>query len=214
MYSHAYKVALTIPLASFIFPRVDVGDLERRKQVSDFRSIQGEALATASDPNFGVVMIHWPIPHPPNIYNRSEARISVASDQSYLDNLALVDRTMANIRQAMESSGTWDTTVVLVTSDHWWRGSVWNKHKTWTAEDEATSRGEVDRRVPFILKMAGSGEKGVAFDAPFNTILTHDLVLSILRGEVLDTKGAADWLERHRTIGRSPYDDRNYRDAH
>jgi hypothetical protein len=121
---------------------------------------------------------------------------------------------MADIRHAMESNGTWDTTVVLVTSDHWWRDSLWKKHKTWTAEDEAASGGEVDRRVPFILKMSGSGEKGAAFDAPFNTILTHDLVLSILRGEVSDTKGAVEWLNRHRSIGRSPYDDRIYRDSH
>lgn len=213
MYSHAYKAALTVPLATFILPRVDIGDLERRKQVSDFKAIEGEAITMASDPSLGVVMIHWPIPHAPNIYNRSEGQISAAANRSYLDNLALVDRTVADIRRAMESNGTWDTTAVLITSDHWWRESLWKKHKTWTAEDEAAANGEVDRRIPFILKMAKSGEKGTEFQAPFNTILTHDLVLAILRGEVSDSKGAADWLERHRSIGRSPYDDRIYRDA-
>jgi hypothetical protein len=215
MYSHATKVALTIPLATFVFPqRVDIEELRRRKHFSDFNSIYRQAMEAATDPDLGVIMIHWPIPHYPNIYNRAESRISAASHQSYLDNLALVDRTVADIRNAMEINGTWDNTVVLVTSDHWWRDSLWKKYRVLTAEDEAASGGEVDRRVPFILKMAGSGEKGVVFGAPFNTILTHDLVLSILRGEVSDTKGAAGWLERHRTIGRSPYDDRIYREAH
>jgi Sulfatase len=214
MYSHAYKMALTIPFASLVFPqRVDIGELERRKQVSDFNTIHRLAIEAASDPNLGVIMIHWPIPHAPNIYNRSQGRISAASNQSYLDNLALVDRTMADIRVALEDRGTWDDTVVLVTSDHWWRDSLWKKHKTWTAEDEEASKGELDRRVPFILKMPGSGDKGNEFLAPFNTVLTHDLILSILRGEVSDTKGAAEWLEHHRSIGRSPYDDRAFRDA-
>ncbi len=216
MMSHATKVALTIPLASVVFPhRLDIQELRRRKHFSDYNSIYQQAIEAATDRDLGVIMIHWPIPHFPNIYNRTKGQVSAASDQSYLDNLALVDRTVADIRNAMESNGTWDNTVVLVTSDHWWRDSLWRHYKVLTPEDEAaTGKGEVDRRVPFILKMAGSGQKGAAFGAPFNTILTHDLVLSILRGEVSDTKGVADWLERHRSIGRSPYDDRNYRDAH
>ena len=215
MMSHATKVALTIPLASIVFPhRLDIKELRRRKHFSDFNSIYRQAIEAATDRDLGVIMIHWPIPHYPNIYNRAEGRVSAASDQSYLDNLALVDRTLADIRNAMESNGTWDNTVVLVTSDHWWRDSLWRHYKVLTAEDEAATRSVVDRRVPFILKMAGSDQQGAAFGAPFNTILTHDLMLSILRGEVSDTKGAADWLERHRSIGRSPYDDRNYRDAH
>jgi hypothetical protein len=56
--------------------------------------------------------------------------------------------------------------------------------------------------------MAGAGGERVNFAAPFNTVLTHDLLLAILRGEVSDTKGAAAWLDRHRSIGRSPYDER------
>ncbi len=212
MYSHARKAALTIPLASLIFRGpVNIGEVLGRTHVSDFNSIYRQAVEAAIDPNLDVVMVHWPIPHYPNIYDRAQDRISVAADQSYLDNLELVDRTMGDIRRAMESNGTWEGTVVLVTSDHWWRDSLWKMHKLLTPEDEAASVGTEDRRIPFILKMAGPGKEGAAFAEPFNTILTHDLLLAILRGEVLDTKGAAAWLDRHRSIGRSPYDDRNFR---
>jgi hypothetical protein len=59
--------------------------------------------------------------------------------------------------------------------------------------------------------MSRAGEEGFTFDPQFNTVLTHDLLLAILRGEVSDTRGAAAWLDQHRSIGRSPYDERSYR---
>ena len=210
MYDHVREVAVTYPPAAFIAPGgPDTKELLRRQRVSDFGNIHREAIAAATDPGLDVVMIHWPIPHDPNIYDRSEDKISDQSGHSYLDNLELVDRTLGDIRRAMESSGTWDSTVVLVTSDHWWRaGSLWKKRQTLTAEDEAAWGGVEDRRVPFILKMAGAGEEGANFAAPFNTVLTHDLLLAILRGEVSGTKGAVTWLDQHRSIGRSPYDER------
>jgi hypothetical protein len=212
MNRHVRTAALTIPLASIIsLQSVDVGQVMGRKHISDFNSIYRQAIEAATNPDLGVVMVHWPIPHCPNIYDRAEDRISISADQSYLDNLELVDRTMGDIRRAMESNGTWEKTVVLVTSDHWWRNSHWKKHRRWTAEDEAASVGTEDRRIPFILKMAGPSKEGAAFAEPFNTILTHDLLLAILRGQVMDTKGAAAWLDRHRSIGRSPYDDRTFR---
>jgi hypothetical protein len=158
-------------------------------------------------------MVHWPIPHHPNIYSRSQLRTSSSKGRSYIDNLALVDRTVGDIRRAMESNGTWSSTAVLISSDHWWRAdSVWRKRVEWTAEDEASFAGQIDRRVPFILKLFGSEENGVRLTVPFNTVLTHDLLLAILRGEVSHNNDAAAWIERNRTIGRSPYDDRMWRE--
>lgn len=213
MYEHFRKAALTIPLVNFMIPEVtDRTELRRKKHVANHEDTYRQAAEAATDPSLDVVMIHWQIPHYPNIYNRSEDRISVASNQGYLDNLELVDRTLGDIRRAMESNGTWDRTAVLITSDHWWRaGSLWKKHRVLTAEDETIWGGVEDRRVPFILKMAGAGEAGVTFAAPFNTVLSHDLLLAILRGEVSDTNEAAAWLDQHRSIGRSPYDEREYR---
>jgi hypothetical protein len=34
-------------------------------------------------------------------------------------------------------------------------------------------------------------------DAVFNTLATHDLVLAILRGSIVDTADAAAWLTRN-----------------
>jgi len=212
MSTHALRAALTTPFASLILDsRIEIAPRLRRKQITDFNSIYKQAVGFATDPDISVVMVHWPIPHPPNIYDRASNKISDAPGQSYLDNLALVDRTVGDIRRAMEAEGTWDDSVVLITSDHWWRGrSLWRKYKSWTAEDETASDGIGDRRIPFILKMPGSRQP-TKFAEPFNTVLTHDLLLAILHGEVSDATGAAVWLDRHRSIGRSPYDDRTFR---
>jgi hypothetical protein len=59
--------------------------------------------------------------------------------------------------------------------------------------------------------MPGAGNTRVVFDKEFNTVLTQELLLAILRGEVSDTEAAAAWLEKNRSIGRSPYDERTFR---
>ena len=110
----------------------------------------------------------------------------------------------------MEEKGVWDSTVVLVTSDHWWRTNYWKEHVAWTEEDQANSGATLDRRIPFILKMTRAKE-GISYEPPFNTVLTHDLLLAVLRGEVSDAREAATWLDRNRSIARSPYDEHTYR---
>ena len=214
MYTHALQAAQTPPFASFIFrPKVELGARLRKKHISDLDSMYKHAIDFATDRDISVVMVHWPIPHHPNIYDRANNSISEAAGRSYLDNLALVDRTVGDFRRMMEASGAWDESAVLITSDHWWRGrAIWKKFKSWTAEDEKASAGVVDHRVPFILKLPGSGQP-TKFSQPFNTVLTHDLMLAILRGEVSDPGAAAAWLDRHRSIGRSPYDERSSRSA-
>jgi len=210
MYRHAVLAARAIPLWNVVFKQRSHGGAVLGRKLSVFESIYRQALDAASDPEMGLVMVHWPIPHPPSIYDRASNRISVSSEHSYLDNLALVDRTLGEIRRSMEEKGVWDTTVVLVTSDHWWRTDYWKVHPGWTEEDQANSEATLDRRIPFILKMAG-GKDGISYEPPFNTVLTHDLLLAVLRGEVSDTKGAAAWLDRNRSIARSPYDEHTFR---
>ena len=211
MYRHVVAAARAIPFWSVIFSaRIDTNWVSQR-QLSIYDTIYRQTLEAATDSNMGLVMVHWPIPHPPNIYDRASNRISFHRGQSYLDNLELVDRTMGDIRSALEAKGLWDSTTVLVTSDHWWRTGYWKKHSSWTPEDEASLEDTLDRRVPFILKMAGTKEPGLSYESPFNTVLTHDLLLTVLRGEVTDTNGAAAWLETHRSIGRSPYDEHTAR---
>ncbi|HEV3471512.1 MAG TPA: sulfatase-like hydrolase/transferase [Pyrinomonadaceae bacterium] len=177
-----------------------------------YSDLMGAAKAYATDPELDLVFVHLQVPHPPNFYDRSQGRFAFERKNSYLDSLALADRALGELRGEMEAAGLWDSTAVLISSDHWWRGKELHDpagkkpdfNPFWSEEDKALLPEVVDERVPFILKLAGQ-RQGAAYEQPFNTVLTHDLLLALLRGEIADPAAAAAWLDAHKTIAKSPY---------
>jgi hypothetical protein len=151
----------------------------------------------AADPKFDLVFLHFPLPHPPGIYSRASGRLEVAGNNSYLDNLALTDKSFGAVRWAMEQAGVWQESVVIVSADHWWRTEeIWRSNADWTAEEERTVDSRPpDHRVPFMLKPAGISEP-LVYDRPLNTVLTRRIVMAFLRREVASTKELAAWLEK------------------
>jgi hypothetical protein len=165
----------------------------RQDHLRKFQAVLDDAKKAAGNPQLGLVFVHWPTPHYPGIYDRSRGKFTVfrfrRSNDWYLDNLALVDRTLGELRCAMEKAGTWEDTSILVTSDHSWR-------------DSAALDGKRDRRVPLILKLAGHS-RGVRYRERLNTVLIHDLVLAMLRGELTQAAAVVDWLDqRHVPQGK------------
>jgi hypothetical protein len=149
---------------------------------SYWRTLQ-RSLQVLADGRTGLIFFHFPIPHPPGIFDRGRSELGLtvlSSEEGYLGNLALVDRTLGRLRMAMEASGTWDSSTVLVTSDHHWRESH-------------SIGGRRDDRVPFLLKLAGQ-RQGQEVQAPFDTICTGDLFLALLQGQIGGPDAAAAWL--------------------
>jgi arylsulfatase A-like enzyme len=101
-----------------------------------------------------------------------------------VDSLALLDRAVGEIRRSMENAGTWEATTVLFTSDHPYR-------------EARQLDGKSDPRIPYILKLA-SQKEGVEYTQPFNTVLTADLLMDVLRGEITGPASAMAWLDRNR----------------
>ena len=149
-------------------------------------SILREAEALADDTRFGFTLVHLPIPHAPHAYDRKTGEFTLGNSPiaGYVDSLALLDRTVGEIRRSMENAGTWDSTTVLFTSDHPYRESM-------------QLDGKNDPRIPYILKLA-SQKEGVEYTQQFNTVLTADLLIEVLRGEIADARSAAEWLDRNR----------------
>ena len=197
---HVRTAAFTFPLVTRLSepPSLDVAQVERDKDILDFKKIYDQTVDAVNNPELGLILVHWPIPHSPNIYDRSTHQISAGPGHSYLDSLEMVDDTLGKIRASMEAQGSWDNTVILISSDHWWR-SMWRKEQPWTAEDESTMGNSSDRRIPFILKLPGKSNKGIVYQPEFNTVLSHDLLLAILQRAISDNNGAADWLDKHRS---------------
>jgi hypothetical protein len=62
----------------------------------------------------------------------------------------------------------------------------------------------VDYRVPFILKL--KRQRGnVIYNPSFNTVLSQDLLLALLRGELSAPPDMTAWLDLRRSIGKSSY---------
>lgn len=190
----------TMPLAGLL------AKWSRQRHIEAYLESLEEAQRLAANPEFGLVLIHLPVPHPPGIYNRERAVFDYDGESSYFDNLALADRTLGNIRKAMEDAGVWDGSFVLASSDHWWRPAIWQSLHVWTAEDMrfALPEGQLDYRVPFLLKMAGQTSQ-IEYSHRFNTVQSQGLLIEILRGEVNDGEAVKRWLDRHSSAVQEPY---------
>jgi hypothetical protein len=172
-------LALNLPLYVRLRP-ASVTMARRRALYAKYLSILEDAKRAATDRELDLIFVHWPVPHPPWFYDRLKGEFSVDRENTYLDNLGLVDRTLGELRRAMENAGTWDETAVLITSDHSWRES-------------ATFDGKRDPRVPFLLRLPREA-RGITYDRPLSTLVTHDLVLALLLGELRESEKLVRWL--------------------
>jgi hypothetical protein len=161
--------------------------LTAAQQTGVYHAMVGEAERLSIDRDFGFILVHLPIPHAPHVYNRKTGTFTLGNSPiaGYIDSLALLDRTVGELRRTMEQAGVWDSTTVLLTSDHGYR-------------DSEALDGKSDPRVPYILKLA-SQKDSVAYTQEFNTVLTADLLMDVLRGEITDPASAIAWLDRNRT---------------
>jgi hypothetical protein len=148
-------------------------------------------MVVARDPSVQLTFLHFHGSHVPYVYDRFARQFSTTdpdgrgyNPKHYMDGLALADRSLGRLRTTLEQAHSWDATTVLLSSDHWYR------------ESQALD-GKTDKRVPFLLKMAGQTAP-VQCDTPFNTTITQGLVVAILRKEVVSPQDVLEWLDRHR----------------
>jgi len=145
------------------------------------------AIRTAVDYRYGLVFLHLPVPQPPGVYDRASERLTASNFRGegggYVDNLALADRIVGELRRGLDRARLGDVTWIVVTSTRSWQAS-------------ARYDGHTDPRVPFLVLPPEAGPTWHV-DAAFSTLITHDLVLAILRGSIRDASDAAAWLSRH-----------------
>ncbi len=149
------------------------------KHAQDLTAIMPQAEALIRDQNIGFVFIHLPVPHPPGIYDRSPGHQRASG--SYIDNLALADKSLAQLMGVLSSTSLAEKTTVIVCSDHSWRVPMW-RPGVWTKEDEAASHGRFDPRPVLMIHFPGQQE-GRDVTAPYNAIRIHEIIERLLRGE-------------------------------
>jgi hypothetical protein len=159
---------------------------QRRLQIQIQQRSEAAMLQAATNRQFGLVFLHLPPPHKPGIYQPDTGQFTLwqfDAVKGYFNNLVLADRTLGRLRAALENQGAWEETWLLVTADHPWRES----HRY---------DGQFDDRVPWMLKPAGASH-GTEYSIPFNTVVTRQLLLAIMREEIRDLISARQWLEKH-----------------
>jgi Sulfatase len=205
MLEHFRMVSRAAPVIREVLPKSFKSDKSWEfDYVESLKRIGQESAVVAVDGALSLIMIHFPAPHWPCLYDRRKNDFIFEGGCNYFDNLKLVDRTFGDLRRAMERAEQWDNTVVLVSSDHWWRTDIWPKNQSWTEEEQAVMSESEDQRVPFILKLKRQRES-VIYQPSFNTVLSQDLLLALLSGALSAPSDVTTWLDRNRSLGKSPY---------
>lgn len=169
---------------------------EAQAAIARYRALHDHSLRLAADPATDLAFIHYPVPHGPMIFNRkSDDFLKPGETGDRFDNMVLADHALAQLRDAMERNGVWDRTLVIVSADH---GEKEIFELTFDAQGN-----RLERRIPFIVKLPfRSG--AYRYDKEMNTVLTQDLILAVLDGEITTETALAAWLDEHVTVGRSP----------
>jgi hypothetical protein len=164
------------------------------RKAREFPEALARAAAAAADPSYGLVLLHLLTPHFPHAYDRATETFTLGNAplRGYYDSLALTDRALGRLRQAMQAAGVWDATTILLSSDH-------------AMKHAALLDGNSDLRVPFLLKFAGQTGSRV-YEPRFNTVISRALLTAILRGEVSSPGEAARWLDRRARPAARPGD--------
>jgi hypothetical protein len=156
----------------------------RQGYVRLYQQSLNESLSLITNTTYGLMLFHLFPPHAPGIYLPEKDEFTIRDMDKvtgYFNNLVLADRTLAQLSQALEKSGEWDSTWVIVSADHSWRYS-------------REYDGQRDYRVPFLIDPPGKTE-AVTYSQPFNTAITRRLILAILQGQITNsTQAVADWL--------------------
>jgi hypothetical protein len=184
------------------YPGLFPGLEARLEKIERFGRLMQHAEQASSDPSLGLVLLHLTEPHPPPVYSRQQQALAPGGKNSYLDSLAYTDLILAGLRRAMERRCVWETTAVILSSDHGWRGAIWRGTPEWTAEDEALP-GEDTFNVPFMVKMPHQ-HAAVVYSKPFNAVVTRAVITEILAGRLTSPEQLPAILERGAAPLRSP----------
>jgi hypothetical protein len=184
----------------FYTPRLHIGGfavqskLEVQTHTREYQELTGAADSLIQDESVRFVFLHLPVPHPPGIYDRKTNTLGVKG--SYLDNLALADRTLGDLLDVIQKTAAAPRTTLIVSADHSWRVKMWRPERDWTAEEERASGGKFDPR-PFLLIHFPGSDAGEVRTEPFPELATTGVIRAMLTGGI-DSQGDLDrWLAEH-----------------
>jgi hypothetical protein len=159
-------------------------DFDVRQRLQTHLNLQQHAMELLKQDQADFVFLHLAIPHSPNIWSRVNDDYARGCGSSYLDNLALSDRTLGSVMTILQQSPRWKDTTVIVQGDHSWRIMLWDWLPAWTEEDDQASRGEFDPRPALLIHNAGQ-TRPVTDGRSLSLLFVHDAVEDVLQGKAV-----------------------------
>jgi hypothetical protein len=150
-------------------------------RIRDYEDAMTQSLDLLRDPGIRFVFLHLPVPHPPGLYDR--ARQTMRESGSYIDNLALADRSLGTLWNCIQSTPDAKNTTVIVSSDHSWRTYLWKPMHMWLPEDERASGGRFDPRPVLMVHLPGS-TTAQTIARPTSELIVHTMIEAMLRNQV------------------------------
>jgi hypothetical protein len=143
------------------------------------QQVYAHALTLASNDGIDLMLLHLPVPHFPNVYDRRTGQASL-TNRSYADNLALADKDLGGLMAVLQRSPRWSDTTVIVCGDHSWRTTWWQPTPYWTAEDERMSQGGKFDPRPVLLVHAAGQTQGVVNREAISLLEVHRLLVRLI----------------------------------
>lgn len=164
-----------------------------------YQNALDQTISSIKNHSADLIVVHWSIPHGPAIFDNIKNEISKKPmrDRSNLDNLPLVDRTIAKIRKTLESEGLWNDSLLIVTSDHWQRKASDLSAKT---NDVNSSIPHATKRVPLIIKFPGQ-RVGNVRTKPINTASLFEIVCANFSEQPLTEYSFIEWSPQLQPLG-------------
>jgi len=186
---------LSVPFLVRLFPSLWTAEVvsvyeDRDAQIERNRFLTDKANELIANPNLNLLFFHFSIPHAPNI-----ARVDLDGRETYFNSLEVANDTIKRLRETLEKNNQWDQTVVIVSSDHWWRFKEAEDFDY--LPDERKEAALSDHRVPFIIKFANQ-KKRIDYQQFFNTIVTKELILNMFNEKIKTPEDFQTWLDRLR----------------
>ncbi len=156
-----------------------------KKWILRWNNILRDTIEFSTRQDLDLIFLHWNIPHSPYIFDTKTKTTTLKNSplEGYFGNLELADQGFGQLLNKLDDLGELGNTTFVISSDHWWRSA-------------AQYDGQIDQRVPFIVKLSNSNEKYL-YKKRFNTVLTANLVLELLEKKITNVHELASWLDTH-----------------
>jgi hypothetical protein len=165
----------------------------------DYLDLAAATDRSLRDRSASFLFLHLPVPHPDNIYDRKSGSFVTVHSSSYIDNLALADKCLANIRATLEQTGQWDSSTIVIMGDHSWRTTqIWRRNSIWRPEDErASNGGQFDNRPAYLVKLPGQTTPA-RIDFPFHSAKTRILLDQLMTNRITTPTQLSAWAQTAR----------------